>query len=168
MKASPSTLRYTPSASRARVQVCTAHSTHVNRDKRGFYLLDRNQVENNCEIAMSAFKRCPSKVFWDQMALHDPEDERFARRRDPPRYSFNGPFYGEEDEEEEAEEDEEEEAAANSISKSGNDDANITAIHVSDQNDQSLKREACRDSLTHDTSIASHRYVKEEIIKDRN
>ncbi|RLU14923.1 hypothetical protein DMN91_012810 [Ooceraea biroi] len=103
---------------------------------------------------MSAFKRCPSKVFWDQMALHDMENERFVMRSEPVRYSFNEYLYREEDEEEEE----------NSNSKSGNDttdDANITAIHVSNKSSESEPSQDVRhNSLTRDEDVASHRKVE--------
>jgi len=100
---------------------------------------------------MSAFKRCPSKVFWDQMALQDLGNERFLMRSDPLRYNFNE-LYREDEEEEE-----------NSISKSENDttdDTNITAIHICIKSDESSKQDACRNSLTRDESVTNHKYVK--------
>lgn len=103
---------------------------------------------------MSGFKRRPSKVFWDQMALL--EDERFAMRSNPPRDGLNERLREEEDEEEEDDE--------NSISKSENDttdDANITAIHIPSKSDENSKRDTSRNSLARvNESVASHRYVE--------
>jgi hypothetical protein len=105
---------------------------------------------------MSAFKRHPSKVFWDQMALHNLGDERFLMRSDPLRFNnFNERLYREDEEEEEE----------NSISKSENDttdNANITAIHICIKNDESSKQDACRNSLKfRDESVTNHKYVEE-------
>lgn len=102
---------------------------------------------------MSAFKRYQSKVFWNQMAARDLEDDHLAGRNDPPRYYFN-----EENEEEEEEED---------STKSENDTidgANITAIRVCDKSEEKPKQEASRISLIHDESVARSRYAKQEFV----
>lgn len=105
---------------------------------------------------MSAFKRYQSKVFWDQMASRDLEDDRSVRRNDPP-FSFNENVPEKKKEREEKEEEEEDDST-----KSENDtidDANITAIHVC-KSDENTKQNACRISLIRDESITRHRYVK--------
>lgn len=103
---------------------------------------------------MSAFKRYQSKVFWDQMASRDLEDDRSVGRNDPPCYSFNEGIHEKEEEKKEEEED--------SI-KSENDtidNANITAIHICNKSDENTKQNACRISLIRDESLTSHRCVE--------
>ncbi|XP_011063410.1 PREDICTED: protein inscuteable homolog [Acromyrmex echinatior] len=105
---------------------------------------------------MSAFKRYQSKVFWDQMASHDLEDDRSVGRNDPPHYSFNE-HVREKEEKEEEEED---------STKSENDtvdDMNITAIHVC--NDENTKQNACQISLIRNESITRRRMSMEETDK---
>lgn len=102
---------------------------------------------------MSAFKRYQSKVFWDQMASRDLEDDRSVGRNDPPRYSFN----------ERVREKEEEKEEKGDSTKSENDtvdDTNITAIHICNKSDENTKQNACQISLIRDESITQHRYVK--------
>lgn len=102
---------------------------------------------------MSAFKRYQSKVFWDQMASRDLEDDRFGGRNDPPHYSVDE-CVREKEKEKEKEED---------STKSENDtinDANITAIYVCNKSDENTKQNACRISLICDESITCRRYVK--------
>lgn len=106
-------------------------------------------LSENIEKNMSAFKRYQSKVFWDQMASHDLEDDRSVERNDPPHYSFNECVCEKEEKEEE------------DSTKSENDtvdDMNITAIHVC--NDENTKQNACQISLIRDKSITRRRYVE--------
>lgn len=106
-------------------------------------------LSENIEKNMSAFKRYQSKVFWDQMASHDLEDDRSVERNDPPHYSFNECVCEKEEKEEE------------DSTKSENDtvdDMNITAIHVC--NDKNTKQNACQISLIRDKSITRRRYVE--------
>lgn len=94
---------------------------------------------------MSMFKRYQSKVFWEQMALHDLQNDRS-------HYIFKESLRENENEEEE-----------NSTSKSENDTidgANITAIRVSNKSDESPKQDVCQISLTHEESIVHHRYAE--------
>ncbi|XP_012535113.1 protein inscuteable homolog [Monomorium pharaonis] len=106
---------------------------------------------------MSAFKRYQSKVFWNQMAVHDLEDDHFAGRNDPPRYSLN------ECKKEEPKEEEEENST-----KSENDtvdNANITAIHVCNKSDENIKQNECRISLIRDESLTRRRMTTDETDK---
>lgn len=104
---------------------------------------------------MSVFKRYQSKVFWEQMASRDLENEvRFIERNEPSRRSFNERLREKGNEEEEEED---------SIDRSENDTidgANITAIRVCSESDESPKQDACQISLTHDESIVHRRYVE--------
>lgn len=102
---------------------------------------------------MSAFKRYQSKVFWDQMASRDMEDDRSVGRNNPPRYSFD------ERVNEKNEEKEEQEDSTNSENDTV-DDANITAIHVCNKADENIKQNACQTSLTCNESLTRRRYVK--------
>lgn len=84
------------------------------------------------------------------MASHDLEDDRFAGRNGPPRYSFNERVCEKEKEEKEEE----------NSTKSENDtidDANITAIHVCNKSDENTKQNACRISLICDESLTRRR-----------
>ncbi|XP_071638342.1 protein inscuteable homolog [Temnothorax longispinosus] len=100
---------------------------------------------------MSAFKRYQSKVFWDQMASRDLENDSVGRN-DPPRYSFNERVHVKEEEKEEEEEEDSTKSENNTV-----DDANITAIHVCDKSDENIKQNACRISLICDESITRRR-----------
>lgn len=115
-------------------------------------------LSENSEESMSAFKRYQSKVFWDQMASRDLEDDRPARRNDPPRYSFNERVCKKEEEKEEEE----------NSTKSENDtidDTNITAIHVCNKSDENTKQNACQISLIRDESITRRRMTLEKTDK---
>ncbi|KAL6428048.1 hypothetical protein ACFW04_008434 [Cataglyphis niger] len=97
---------------------------------------------------MSAFKRYQSKVFWEQMASRDLENDRFIEKNEPSHHIFNESLRKKENEEED------------SNSKSENDTIdgeNITAIRVSNKNDESSKQDMCQISLTHEESIVHHR-----------
>lgn len=100
---------------------------------------------------MSAFKRYQSKVFWEQMASRDLENDRFIEKNEPSYHIFNESLREKENEEED------------SNSKSENDTIdgeNITAIRVSNKSDESSKQDVCQISLTHEESIVHHRYVE--------
>jgi len=104
---------------------------------------------------MSAFKRYQSKVFWNQMASRDLENDRSVERNDPLHYSFNERIREKKEEKEEKED-----------SKSENDtidDVNITAIHICNKSDENIKQKtenACQISLIHDENLSHRRYVK--------
>ncbi|XP_011871349.1 PREDICTED: protein inscuteable homolog [Vollenhovia emeryi] len=104
---------------------------------------------------MSAFKRYQSKVFWDQMATRDLENDRPVGRNDPPRYSFNERVR-------EREEEIEEEDDSTKSENNTTDDANITAIRVCDKSDENTKQNACRISLIRDESITPRRMTVED------
>lgn len=96
---------------------------------------------------MSAFKRYQSKVFWEQMASHDLENDRFIERNEPLHRSFNERLREKENEEEEEED---------STSKSENDTidgANITAIRVCNESEENPKQDVCQISLTGEESV---------------
>ncbi|XP_029178325.1 protein inscuteable homolog [Nylanderia fulva] len=102
---------------------------------------------------MSAFKRYQSKVFWEQMASRDLENEVCFTERNEPSRKGN---------EEEKEED--------SASRSENDTidgANITAIHVCNQSDESPKQDACQISLTCDESMVHRRTTEMDVQEER-
>ncbi|KAM0734359.1 Protein inscuteable-like protein [Formica fusca] len=101
---------------------------------------------------MSMFKRYQSKVFWEQMALHDLQNDRS-------HHIFKESLRENENEEEE-----------NSTSKSENDTidgANITAIRVSNKSDESPKQDVCQISLTHEESIVHHRMAEMDEQEER-
>lgn len=105
---------------------------------------------------MSAFKRYQSKVFWNQMAARDLEDDYFVGRNDPPRYCFNERLR----EKEKNEEEEEEEDSISKLENDTIDGANITAIRVCGKNDEESKQDASRISLKRDESVACSRYAE--------
>ncbi|KAL6256826.1 hypothetical protein P5V15_011765 [Pogonomyrmex californicus] len=107
---------------------------------------------------MSAFKRYQSKVFWDQMASRDLEDDHSAKRYDPSRYSFNERIREKEEEEEE------------NLTKSENDtvdNANVTAIHVCNKSDGNIKQNVCQISLIHDKSVTHHRMTVKQTDEEK-
>ncbi|XP_072762315.1 protein inscuteable homolog [Anoplolepis gracilipes] len=104
---------------------------------------------------MSAFKRYQSKVFWEQMASRDLENDRFIEKNEPVHHSFN-------ERHRERENEEEEEEKVDFTNKSENDTidgANITAIHVCNKSNRgdSPEQDACQISLTQEESIIHRR-----------
>lgn len=115
-----------------------------------FIVLYNSSNKYNSEN-MSVFKRYQSKVFWEQMASRDLENDHFIEKNKPSHHIFNESLCEKENEEED------------SNSKSENDTIdgeNITAIRVSSKSDESSKQDVCQISLTHEESIVHHRYVE--------
>ncbi|GAB1867441.1 Protein inscuteable homologue C-terminal domain-containing protein [Camponotus japonicus] len=103
---------------------------------------------------MSAFKRYQSKVFWEQMASHDLENDRFIEQNEPLHCSFNERLREKENEEEE------EEDSTNKSENDTIDGANITAIRVCNDSEENPKQDVRQISLTGEESIVHCRMAE--------